>query len=112
MIGSIFWGLIPFVVVSVIWAANGDSPVHVQNIALGLLGAVVGAAGLIWLGYVVRDPGSPGRAARRTAAPNARSPRGRDLGPRLLPVGTALRPGRAKRRDDRLAGAGDPDRTE
>jgi hypothetical protein len=55
MVGSIFWSVIPFAVVCLIWAHNGDSPVYAQNFILGLVGAVIGGSALIWGGYVARD---------------------------------------------------------
>jgi hypothetical protein len=54
MAGSIFWGLTPLGIVCLIWAATGDSPMRIQNAVLGCFGAAMGAAALIWLGYVVR----------------------------------------------------------
>ena len=54
MAGSIFWGTLPLGVASLVWAATGDASVHVQNSLLGCIGAVIGAAALIWIGYVVR----------------------------------------------------------
>jgi len=54
MAGSIFWGLVPLGVVCLIWAATSDSSMRIQNSLLGCIGAAIGAAAFIWLGYVVR----------------------------------------------------------
>lgn len=75
MAGSIFWGLIPFAVVCLIWATNGDSPVNIQNCVLGLVGAAIGASGLIWIGYVVR-PITP--ALAQNNPPNAEAMTGKN----------------------------------
>jgi hypothetical protein len=55
MVGSIFWGTLPFLVVLIVWAATGDLPMRIQPVILGVFGAVVGAAAAIYLGYVARD---------------------------------------------------------
>jgi hypothetical protein len=56
MWGTLFWACAPFGISCVIWAATSDSPVVVRNITLGLVGAAIGAAGLIWVGYVISGP--------------------------------------------------------
>jgi hypothetical protein len=79
MVGSVFWGVVPFGVICVIWAASGDSPVRAQNMVLGLVGAAIGASGMIWVGYFVRDmssktdppgPSSSGPASTQMGAVN------------------------------------------
>jgi hypothetical protein len=55
MFGSVFWAAIPFGVSSLLWARTGPV-MFAQNLTLGLLGAVIGACALIWIGYVVRGP--------------------------------------------------------
>jgi hypothetical protein len=55
MAGSLFWGLLPFGAASLVWTAIGDSPMAWNNLLLGVVGAAIGAAGFIFLGYVVSD---------------------------------------------------------
>jgi hypothetical protein len=55
MFGSVFWAAIPFGVSSLLWARTGPV-MFTQNLTLGLLGAVIGACALIWIGYVIRGP--------------------------------------------------------
>jgi hypothetical protein len=54
MAGAVFLGLLPLVAPCLFWAWTGDAPMRVQNALLGSLGAALGAAALIWIGYVVR----------------------------------------------------------
>jgi len=76
MVGSVFWGLIPFGIICVIWAASGDSSVRAQNIVLGLVGATIGASGMIWVGYFVRDM----RAKAEPPAPSSSGPASNQMG--------------------------------
>jgi hypothetical protein len=77
MVGSVFWGIAPFAIVLLAGAATGDLPMRIQNITLGIVGAAIGATGLIYLGYFARDawgqgsPPTPPTAAR--APPRAPS---------------------------------------
>jgi hypothetical protein len=55
-----FWGylalsMVPLCAISLYWAAYGDSFDMGRNVILGMIGAISGAALLIWLGYVVHD---------------------------------------------------------
>jgi hypothetical protein len=52
MWGSIFWSLIPLAIVAAMWGSTGDMPMLTRNIVLGVIGAPVGAAFLIWIGYL------------------------------------------------------------
>jgi hypothetical protein len=55
-----FWGylalsMVPLCVICLYWADYGDSSDMGRNVILGIIGALSGAALLIWLGYVVHD---------------------------------------------------------
>ena len=64
--GSLFWSLIPFAVVCLYWAATGDASVNARNLVLGLLGAAIGASGLIWTGYFFHDRTAQAQTAGST----------------------------------------------
>jgi hypothetical protein len=72
MWGTIAWSLIPFGVSALVWIHQGEVSVFGRNILLGGLGAALGAAGLIWLGYVLSSPvskSSPQNIALPTTMP-------------------------------------------
>jgi hypothetical protein len=56
MSGSVFWAAVPFGISSLLWTRIEAPVMYAQNLTLGILGAVIGASGLIWAGYVVRGP--------------------------------------------------------
>lgn len=53
MFGSLFWAILPIALAALFWATIETSPDMARNIVLGILGGLVGACALIWLGYVV-----------------------------------------------------------
>ena len=59
MAGSLFLGLLPFGVASLLWSAVGDSTMTAQNWLLGVFGAAIGASLFIYGGYVARDLWTP-----------------------------------------------------
>jgi hypothetical protein len=54
MFGSVFWSAVPFGISSLLWVRIEAPVMYAQNLTLGILGAVIGAFGLIWVGYVIR----------------------------------------------------------
>jgi hypothetical protein len=55
MVGSLFWGILPFGIAALIFSATGDKAVILQNWLLGAIGAAIGATAFVYGGYVVRD---------------------------------------------------------
>jgi hypothetical protein len=69
--GSLFWAAIPFAMIFFLWAWYGDGPLALRNMILGMIGAVVGASGFIWCGYVIADTSI---AKAQTSAPTPSQP--------------------------------------
>jgi hypothetical protein len=78
VVGSLFWGILPFGVASLVWTATGDTPMALNNWLLGTVGAAIGAAAFIYGGYVTRDLVSSARAqstpTSTTASPTPEKP--------------------------------------
>jgi hypothetical protein len=55
MVGSMVWPAAFFVVATVGLAMETSMPIRVQNILLGIFGALLGGSLLVWSGYLVRD---------------------------------------------------------
>jgi hypothetical protein len=55
MFGTLFWAVVPIAIFCLFWVVNEHPSTMARNITLGLVGAVLGAAALIWSGYAVRD---------------------------------------------------------
>jgi hypothetical protein len=53
--GAWFWAFFPGLVSAMILTTDGGTDVSARNYVLGLLGAIVGICGAIYLGYVVTD---------------------------------------------------------
>jgi hypothetical protein len=51
MFGTLFWAFVPIGIFCIFWVANANAPVMARNFTLGLVGAILGATALIWLGY-------------------------------------------------------------
>lgn len=47
---SVFWAMLP-VACWMLWLSSGDTSMLHRNLLLGAIGAIIGAAGLIWIGY-------------------------------------------------------------
>jgi hypothetical protein len=55
MFGTLFWAVVPIAVFCIFWVANENPTIMARNITLGLVGAVLGAVALIWIGYVAHE---------------------------------------------------------
>jgi hypothetical protein len=55
MAGALFWATTPIAIFCLFWIANEHPTDMARNVTLGFIGALLGAAALIWGGYVVRD---------------------------------------------------------
>jgi len=65
MFGAIFCAVLPIAVFGIFWAATESPSEMARNITLGIVGAVLGASGLIWLGYAARPTVSKSAASLR-----------------------------------------------
>jgi len=72
MWGIIAWSLIPFGVSALVWVYQGDVSVFGRSLLLGILGAALGAAAMIWIGYFLA-PVPPQAAAVSVVAPSIAS---------------------------------------
>jgi hypothetical protein len=87
MWASIFWSLVPFAIVATVWGATGDVAVTNRNIVLGCIGAPLGAALLIWVGYL---SSATKIVAQTTAAPTATTDASASSNSRSGPVGIQI----------------------
>jgi hypothetical protein len=53
MWGYFCWSVVPFGVVALMWASQEGIGMGTKNVVLGIVGATIGAAGLIWAGHLV-----------------------------------------------------------
>jgi len=62
------WSVAPFAVVALMWASQGGIAVETRNIVLGIVGAAVGAAVMIWAGYLFQGTGDQAHTEQSTAS--------------------------------------------
>jgi len=74
MFGTLFWATFPIAVFGLFWAVNEDPSVMARNITLGIIGAAMGAFGLIWIGYFSQNMAV--KAQTPSTAPPATNPGG------------------------------------
>src|SRR3954470_14274960 len=67
MSGWLFWSLVPCAGIALIWSATGDASDMAPHLWLGSMGAVLGAAGLVWIGYALKGPVASKPAATAAA---------------------------------------------
>jgi hypothetical protein len=53
--GYLFWAATAIGLAATAWFATEEASVLARNITLGLIGAAIGSAGLIWVGYATHD---------------------------------------------------------
>jgi hypothetical protein len=56
MAGALFLAVVPVVIFGLFWAANENPSIMARDVTLGLVGAVLGACALVWVGYLVVGP--------------------------------------------------------
>jgi hypothetical protein len=64
MAGALFWATAPIAIFCLFWIVNEHPTDMARNITLGFVGAVLGAAALIWGGYVAKDISANAQSSR------------------------------------------------
>jgi hypothetical protein len=75
MWGYFFTSIVPFAVVALMWASQEGVDLTGRNIVLGVVGAALGATGLIWGGHLVQ-----GRTKVAEPKPSASEPAQNSIG--------------------------------
>jgi len=73
MWGYFFWSIVPFAVVALMWASQEGVDLTGRNIVLGIVGAALGATGLIWTGHLIQGPAKTEEPKPQTSQPAAQN---------------------------------------